>query len=234
MKREKWESYVNYLDIIHRKTNRVQRDNPYEEYFQFPDDRPDFRDEIDNRLMKERLYAVLETLTERERKILTHRFGLEDGVPKSQKQIAEMFCVCGGRIMQLEAKALRKLRHPNRRRQLVDPQDKIEQDQKDAKEAFEQAKKIAEAETQRQRKYDEWWEREGRQKNEERLKIKAENDALAEERRRQALKWVEERDKAIEQRNRSQEAYVNRLVRKVAENRPYRWDAIRKMRIYDE
>jgi len=69
-------------------------------------------------LLKEKLADVLTTLTERERKILEMRFGLVDGYERTLEEIGKMYNVTRERIRQIEAKALRKLRHPTRLRHL--------------------------------------------------------------------------------------------------------------------
>jgi RNA polymerase primary sigma factor len=69
-------------------------------------------------LLKEKLADVLQTLTERERKILEMRFGLVDGYERTLEEIGKMYNVTRERIRQIEAKALRKLRHPTRVRHL--------------------------------------------------------------------------------------------------------------------
>lgn len=71
-------------------------------------------------LLKEQLEEVLETLTEREQKVLTLRFGLEDGRARTLEEVGKEFNVTRERIRQIEAKALRKLRHPSRSRKLKD------------------------------------------------------------------------------------------------------------------
>ena len=71
-------------------------------------------------LLKEALNAVLKTLTPREAKVLTLRFGLEDGHPKTLEEVGAEFNVTRERIRQIEAKALRKLRHPGRSKKLRD------------------------------------------------------------------------------------------------------------------
>lgn len=71
-----------------------------------------------NAMLKEEIDEVLKTLTERECKILVLRFGLEDGAPKTLEEVGSMFRVTRERIRQIEAKALRKLRHPTRSRRL--------------------------------------------------------------------------------------------------------------------
>lgn len=71
-------------------------------------------------LLKEALNSVLKTLTPREAKVLTLRFGLEDGHPKTLEEVGAEFNVTRERIRQIEAKALRKLRHPQRSKKLKD------------------------------------------------------------------------------------------------------------------
>ncbi len=61
---------------------------------------------------------MLDTLTEREAKVLILRFGLEDGRPRTLEEVGETFKVTRERIRQIEAKALRKLRHPTRSKKL--------------------------------------------------------------------------------------------------------------------
>jgi len=71
-------------------------------------------------LLKEQLAAVLESLTGRERRVLQLRFGLEDGRARTLEEVGKEFNVTRERIRQIEAKALRKLRHPSRSRKLKD------------------------------------------------------------------------------------------------------------------
>ncbi|MCL2169895.1 MAG: RNA polymerase sigma factor RpoD [Defluviitaleaceae bacterium] len=71
-------------------------------------------------LLKEQLFNVLETLTERERKVLVLRFGLGDGKARTLEEVGKEFNVTRERIRQIEAKALRKLRHPGRSKKLKD------------------------------------------------------------------------------------------------------------------
>ena len=71
-------------------------------------------------LLKEQLSEVLGTLTEREQKVLTLRFGLDDGRARTLEEVGKEFMVTRERIRQIEAKALRKLRHPSRSRKLKD------------------------------------------------------------------------------------------------------------------
>ena len=69
-------------------------------------------------LLKEKIKDVLETLTDRERQVLEQRFGLVDGYPRTLEEVGKVFKVTRERIRQIEAKALRKMRHPTRIRQL--------------------------------------------------------------------------------------------------------------------
>ena len=71
-------------------------------------------------LLKEQLVEVLGTLTEREQKVLRLRFGLDEGSARRVEELGESYNVTGERIRQIEAKALRKLRHPSRSRKLKD------------------------------------------------------------------------------------------------------------------
>lgn len=71
-------------------------------------------------LLKEQLGAVLETLSEREAKVLSLRFGLDDGRARTLEEVGKEFDVTRERIRQIEAKALRKLRHPSRSKKLKD------------------------------------------------------------------------------------------------------------------
>ncbi len=71
-------------------------------------------------LLKEQLEEVLDTLTEREQKVLKLRFGLDDGRARTLEEVGKEFNVTRERIRQIEAKALRKLRHPSRSRKLRD------------------------------------------------------------------------------------------------------------------
>ena len=69
-------------------------------------------------LLREKIIDVLKSLTDREREVLTYRFGLKDGYSRTLEEVGKIFNVTRERIRQIEAKALRKMRHPTRLRQL--------------------------------------------------------------------------------------------------------------------
>jgi len=77
-------------------------------------------DAASNQLLKEQIVGVLQTLTPREQRILQLRFGLEDGRSRTLEEVGKEFNVTRERIRQIEAKALRRLRHPSRSRKLKD------------------------------------------------------------------------------------------------------------------
>ena len=83
-------------------------------------DAPAPADAASHTLLKEQLEEVLQSLTEREAKVLRLRFGLEDGRPRTLEEVGKEFDVTRERIRQIEAKALRKLRHPSRSKKLKD------------------------------------------------------------------------------------------------------------------
>jgi RNA polymerase primary sigma factor len=84
------------------------------------DDAPAPADAASHTLLKEQLADVLDTLTPREEKVLRLRFGLEDGRSRTLEEVGKEFNVTRERIRQIEAKALRKLRHPSRSKKLKD------------------------------------------------------------------------------------------------------------------
>lgn len=84
------------------------------------DDAPLPAEAASHTLLKEHLGGVLQTLTPREEKVLQLRFGLDDGRPRTLEEVGKEFRVTRERIRQIEAKALRKLRHPSRSKKLRD------------------------------------------------------------------------------------------------------------------
>jgi RNA polymerase primary sigma factor len=82
--------------------------------------RPTPVDAASKQLLKDHLEEVLHTLTDREAKVLTLRFGLDGGQSKTLEEVGKVFGVTRERIRQIEAKALRKLKHPSRRKKLQD------------------------------------------------------------------------------------------------------------------
>ena len=82
--------------------------------------KPSLYDAVSQELLKDALGEVLETLSPREKRVLMMRFGLEDGKPKTLEEVGKEFKVTRERIRQIEAKAIRKLKHPTRARKLKD------------------------------------------------------------------------------------------------------------------
>ncbi len=81
---------------------------------------PTLYDKVSKELLKDALSKVLETLSPREKKVLIMRFGLDDNKPKTLEEVGKEFKVTRERIRQIEAKAIRKLKHPTRARRLKD------------------------------------------------------------------------------------------------------------------
>ena len=77
-------------------------------------------DSVATTMLKEQLLGVLDTLTPREEKVLRLRYGIDDGKPRTLEEVGKEFNVTRERIRQIEAKALRKLRHPSRSKKLKD------------------------------------------------------------------------------------------------------------------
>lgn len=90
------------------------------EQFVADTNQPSLYDKVSRELLKDALNTVLETLSPREKKVLMMRFGLEDGKPKTLEEVGKEFKVTRERIRQIEAKAIRKLKHPTRARKLKD------------------------------------------------------------------------------------------------------------------
>lgn len=90
------------------------------EQFVTDTDQPTLYDMVSKEFLRDYLNEVLDTLSERERKVLIMRFGLDDGKSKTLEDVGKEFNVTRERIRQIEAKAIRKLRHPTRARKLKD------------------------------------------------------------------------------------------------------------------
>lgn len=90
------------------------------EQFIADQNQPTLYDKVSKELLKDALNKVLETLSPREKKVLMMRFGLEDSKPKTLEEVGREFKVTRERIRQIEAKAIRKLKHPTRARRLRD------------------------------------------------------------------------------------------------------------------
>lgn len=90
------------------------------EQFVSDQSQPTLYDKVSKELLKEAMNKVLETLSPREKKVLIMRFGLDDGKPKTLEEVGKEFKVTRERIRQIEAKAIRKLKHPTRARKLRD------------------------------------------------------------------------------------------------------------------
>ena len=75
---------------------------------------------IESVMLREHIDVLLEGLTEREKEVIILRFGLEDGVARTLEDVGKKFDVTRERIRQIEAKALRKLRHPSRSKLIKD------------------------------------------------------------------------------------------------------------------
>ncbi|GAA2630555.1 RNA polymerase sigma factor [Actinomadura fulvescens] len=84
------------------------------------DDGPDPADAVATSLLRDQLDAVLDTLTEREAGVISLRFGLNDGEPKTLDEVGKVYGVTRERIRQIESKGMHKLRHPSRTRTLAD------------------------------------------------------------------------------------------------------------------
>ena len=80
----------------------------------------DIEEKVSYIMMSEQLHEVLETLTEREQRVLELRYGLKGGEAKTLEEVGNAFNVTRERVRQIEAKALRKLRHPSQSRKLRD------------------------------------------------------------------------------------------------------------------
>ena len=117
------EEDVKNLFRISQKTTSLsttindEEDATLEEFIKDPN-QSSIYDNVTNKFIKEYLFEVLDTLTPRERKVLVLRYGLEDGKPRTLEEVGKQFSVTRERIRQIEAKAIRKLKHPTRAKKL--------------------------------------------------------------------------------------------------------------------
>ena len=88
------------------------------EHYQLPSNIDDTEEKIDKDLIKEKVRGLLETLSDREAKVLKMRFGLEDARPLNLDEVGKKFGVTRERIRQIEDRAIRRLKHPTRRKKL--------------------------------------------------------------------------------------------------------------------
>ena len=107
-------------DPVSLETPVGEEDDSHLGDFIADDDKQEPQEAATQNLLKEQLNEVMETLTDREYKVLSLRFGLEDGRPRTLEEVGREFTVTRERIRQIEAKALRKMRHPSRSRKLKD------------------------------------------------------------------------------------------------------------------
>lgn len=117
-------SFEEWCSTFSRNSNVFgKHESEWDEELLIPDElivEGDLDEEITKIMLREQLAEILETLTEREQEVLALRYGLFDGQEKTLEEIGIIFNVTRERIRQIEAKALRKLRHPSRSRKLKD------------------------------------------------------------------------------------------------------------------
>lgn len=109
-------AYLNVMSLD--MTVGEESDTPLADFI--PDEKISLESDVELVLLKEQIEKILETLTQRERNVLKLRYGLEDGHNRTLEEVGKIFNVTRERIRQIEAKALRKLRHPSRSRKLKD------------------------------------------------------------------------------------------------------------------
>ncbi len=118
------EDVKNLFKISQRTTSlstaiNDEEDATLEDFIKDPN-QSSIYENVSNKFIKEYLFEVLDTLTPRERKVLVLRYGLEDGKPRTLEEVGRQFSVTRERIRQIEAKAVRKLKHPSRAKKLKD------------------------------------------------------------------------------------------------------------------
>lgn len=108
------EKISNNDDIYDDQSDEYVSDNQFEMDNLSYNDNEEFEEEVLSKILGTKMDEVLDTLTKREQQILRLRFGLDDGRAKTLEEVSSIFNVTRERIRQIEAKALRKLRHPSR------------------------------------------------------------------------------------------------------------------------
>lgn len=107
---QKWLNYVDYICEHHEKTDRVWRDSPYCEYYQFAEEKRDIRDDIDDKIKREILIKAISLLTERERLVINHYYEMYDHTNKTLKGISWVLNVSAPWVGKIHKKAIMKLR----------------------------------------------------------------------------------------------------------------------------
>lgn len=129
MSKKNWEDYSKYLSRYSRKTDRVLQYFPINRIPQIKEERRDLREIIDLYLLRDRIIIALETLSEREKKVIIFRFGLDNGIAKTLREVGRLMGIPRERVHLIELKAMRKLRHLSRIIFIVDPSElKIKMD----------------------------------------------------------------------------------------------------------
>lgn len=142
MNKKNWEEYSKYLSVYNRKTDRVLQHFPLKMIPQIREERRDLREIVELSLLRDRIMNALDTLSEREKRVIILRFGLITGIPLNCRKIGLLIGICKSRIGQIEAKALRKLRHPSRMKIILDPaefkikMDDLKEEEKKRQERF--------------------------------------------------------------------------------------------------
>ena len=108
------------MDPVSLETPIGEEDDSHLGDFIEDDKTPTASDSVASTMLKEQIARVLDTLTPREEKVLRLRYGIDDGRPRTLEEVGKEFNVTRERIRQIEAKALRKLRHPSRSKRLRD------------------------------------------------------------------------------------------------------------------
>ncbi|MEM1574192.1 MAG: sigma-70 family RNA polymerase sigma factor [Candidatus Methanomethylicaceae archaeon] len=111
-------SIDKFIELKNFLNEDLQEELTLEEFIE--EDNPGWEDRVLIKFLKENLEAMLDTLSEKEKGVLKLRYGLEDGKERTLEEVGKLYGVTRERIRQIEAKALRRLRHPSRKRFLED------------------------------------------------------------------------------------------------------------------